>query len=60
MLQDPISKITKAKRASGVAQVIEHLPSEHEGLTLSTTKVKKERWGKVLCALWNGMKQSPS
>jgi hypothetical protein len=26
--QDPISKITKAKRARGVAQVVEHLPSK--------------------------------
>jgi hypothetical protein len=40
--RDRTSKITKAKRASGVAQVIEHLHSKHKALnsTPSTTKKK--------------------
>jgi hypothetical protein len=32
--QKPISKITKAKRTGGVAQVVEHLPSKHRALAL--------------------------
>jgi hypothetical protein len=28
--QDPISKITKAKRAGGMAQAVEHLPIKHK------------------------------
>jgi hypothetical protein len=30
--QDPISKITRATRATGMAQVVEHLPSKKEAL----------------------------
>jgi hypothetical protein len=30
---DPISKITNAKRAGGVAQRVEHLPSKHKALS---------------------------
>jgi hypothetical protein len=29
---DPIRKITKAKRAGGMAQMVEHLPSKSEAL----------------------------
>jgi hypothetical protein len=32
-LQDPISKIPNTKRASGVAQVVECLPSKYEALS---------------------------
>jgi hypothetical protein len=31
--RDPISKITRVKRAGGVAQEVECLPSQGEGLT---------------------------
>jgi hypothetical protein len=31
--QNPISKITKAKRAGGVVQVVECLPSKYEALS---------------------------
>jgi hypothetical protein len=40
---DPISKITRAKRAEGVAQATEYLFSKHKALSSnpSTTKKKK-------------------
>jgi hypothetical protein len=38
---DPISKITTAKSAGGMAQVIEHLPSKHKALTPVPPKNKK-------------------
>jgi hypothetical protein len=43
--QDPIPKITKAKRAVGVAQVVKCLPSKQEALTAipSSTRRKKKR-----------------
>jgi hypothetical protein len=31
--QDPISKITRAKKAGGVAQAVEHLPSKCKTLS---------------------------
>jgi hypothetical protein len=31
-MQNPIKKITKAKRDGGVAQVVEHLPGKCEAL----------------------------
>jgi hypothetical protein len=31
--KDPIQKITKTKRAGGVAQVVECLPTKHESLS---------------------------
>jgi hypothetical protein len=34
--QDPIQKITKTKRAWGVAQVVEHLPSKCKALCSSS------------------------
>jgi hypothetical protein len=42
--QDPISKLTRAKRVGGVAQVVECLSSKHEILSShpTTTKKKKE------------------
>jgi hypothetical protein len=43
-LRDSISKITKAKRAGGEAQVVEHLPSKHKILSSnSSTRVGKKR-----------------
>jgi hypothetical protein len=55
-MQDPIWKITKAKRTRGVAQALEHLPSKHEDLRLDPSTAKKnllsyyrdariDRWG---------------
>jgi hypothetical protein len=38
---DPISKITRAKRAGGVAQAVEPLPSKHEALNSSPSTTKK-------------------
>jgi hypothetical protein len=45
--QDPISKITRAKRASGVTQVVEHLLRTWEALsstpsTAHTAKIRKD------------------
>jgi hypothetical protein len=42
IMQDPIQK-TKAKRARGVAQVFECLPSKHEALSSIPCTTKKER-----------------
>jgi hypothetical protein len=43
-MQDPIQKITKAKRAGEIIQLAEHLLSMHNALcsNLSTTKKKKK------------------
>jgi hypothetical protein len=41
-MQDAISKITKAKRAEGEAQVVEFLPSKHEVLNSTSPKKKKK------------------
>jgi hypothetical protein len=38
--QDTISKITGAKRAGGVAQVVECLPSKWEALSSNPVKAK--------------------
>jgi hypothetical protein len=42
---NPISKITRAKRDGGVAQVVEHLPSKHKAMNsnLNTSKEKKKK-----------------
>jgi hypothetical protein len=44
-MQDPNSKITKAKRAGGMAQVVEHLHSKCKALSSnpSITKTQKEK-----------------
>jgi ribosomal protein L14E/L6E/L27E len=49
----PYLKITKAKRTSGVAQVIEHMATQYKTLSSipSTATKKKER--KVLCKVEN-------
>jgi hypothetical protein len=47
---DCISKITKAKRAGSVTQVVEYLSSKHKALssTPNTTKKKKKKISKVI------------
>jgi hypothetical protein len=42
--QDPISKITRAKRVGGVKQAVEYLPRKYENLSSnpSTTKNKQK------------------
>jgi hypothetical protein len=51
---DPISKITNTKRAGGVAQVVEHLPSKFEALSSNPNyrKKKKGRGSKSVPDLW--------
>jgi hypothetical protein len=39
--EDPISKITKVKRAGGMAQMVESLPSKCMALSSNTSTVKK-------------------
>jgi hypothetical protein len=41
--QDPISKITKAERAEGVAEAVEYLPSKSKVLSSNPTTAKKEK-----------------
>jgi hypothetical protein len=41
--QDPISKITRAKRVGGIAQVIEYLLSKQEALTSNSSTEKKKQ-----------------
>jgi hypothetical protein len=36
-VQDPVWKKTKAKRAGSMAQVVEHLPSNHEALSSNSS-----------------------
>jgi hypothetical protein len=43
--QGPISKITNAKRADGLAPGVEHLPSKCEALSSNPSTTKKERDG---------------
>jgi hypothetical protein len=45
--QDPVQKTTKTKRAGGVAQMVEHLPSNRVPLSLnpSTVKTKQKTLG---------------
>jgi hypothetical protein len=38
--QDPIFKITIAKRTGGTAQVVEHLPSKQEALNSNPRLIK--------------------
>jgi hypothetical protein len=40
--QESVSKITRAKRAAGVAIVVEHLPSKHEALNSNPNIAKKK------------------
>jgi hypothetical protein len=50
--QDPISKITRAKRAGAVAQVVECLPCNCEGLSSNLSdKKKKKHKHKGICWL---------
>jgi hypothetical protein len=44
---DPFSKITRAKMAGGVAQVIEHLPSKCEVLSSNFSNANKKLVTKV-------------
>jgi hypothetical protein len=38
--QDPISKITRAKRADGMTKVVEHLPSKCKALNSNSSTTK--------------------
>jgi hypothetical protein len=40
---DPISKITREKRAEGMAQVVRGLPSKCEALSSTAITVKKKK-----------------
>jgi hypothetical protein len=37
---NPISKATNAKRAGGIAQVVEHLPTKHKALSSTPTSLE--------------------
>jgi hypothetical protein len=50
--QDPISKITRVKRAGGVVQVVEYLPSKHKALNSYPSNTKKKK--KFLCTMNHG------
>jgi hypothetical protein len=41
--QDPISKITNAKRAGVATQVVESLPRKHKGLSSNPNTDKEDR-----------------
>jgi hypothetical protein len=41
-MQDPIPKITKARRAESIIQVIEHLPGKHKALGSRPLHPKKK------------------
>jgi hypothetical protein len=41
-MRNPISKMTKAKRADGVAQMVKHLPSKCEALNSNPSNAKKK------------------
>jgi hypothetical protein len=41
-MQGPIQKVAKAKRAGGVVQVVEHLPSKYKALSSSAHISRKE------------------
>jgi hypothetical protein len=41
--QDPISKITRAKRTEGLAQAVEHLTSKYEALSSNNYTAKKKK-----------------
>jgi hypothetical protein len=40
--QDPISKITRVKRAEGVNQAVEYLPHKHKALKSNSNPTKKK------------------
>jgi hypothetical protein len=40
--QDPISKITKVKRAGGTANMVKYLPNKHETLSSSPRTANKQ------------------
>jgi hypothetical protein len=40
--QNPISKITRAKRIGGMAQAVEYVPSKHKALSSNPNKPKKK------------------
>jgi hypothetical protein len=42
--QNPISKITRAKRAGGVAQVVAHLPKKYKAKFKPSTAPQKKWW----------------
>jgi hypothetical protein len=42
-MQDSIPKITKAKRAGGMTQVVEHLPSKHKAPSSNPSTTKRKR-----------------
>jgi hypothetical protein len=39
--QDPISKITRAKKTGSMAQAVEHLPKKHKALSLNSSDANK-------------------
>jgi hypothetical protein len=46
--QPPISKITRAKRAGGIEQAEQDLPSKHEALSSSSSRKRKKHSGFIL------------
>jgi hypothetical protein len=46
-LQDPISKITRAKWTGGVAQAVEGLLCKHEVLSSNHSSIKKKKKGSM-------------
>jgi hypothetical protein len=42
--QDSISKITRAKRAEDMAQVVDHLPMKHETLNSNRNKNSNKKF----------------
>jgi hypothetical protein len=52
--QDLISKITSAKMAGGMAQVVGHLLSKHMALSTTNITKKKKKEGKSCFALLGG------
>jgi hypothetical protein len=42
-MQEPSSKLTRAKRARGMDQVVEHLPSKHEALSSNPSTIKNKK-----------------
>jgi hypothetical protein len=45
--QDPILKIAKAKRVSGVTQAGERLPFKNKALGSNTSMAKKKNYGEI-------------
>jgi hypothetical protein len=41
-MEDPIQKVTEAKRAGSMDQVVECLPSKHEALSSNSSTGKKK------------------